>query len=253
MTEAFGPITASAAYELVAEHIRRAIQLSRFVPGDKLPPERELARQLNVSRATLREAIRMLSAEGLVEIRRGATGGVIVCAQELDNERLRELALKREDEIQNILSYRMANETAAARLAAMRRSEEDLKELYALLQRLNALTATREDLFNQDNVTRFMAADSSFHIALARASDNPYFVKAVEEIRAALFLPLGKVFVRLEATANDHHEAIYTAIERQDPEAAAAAMTAHIELSSQEMRRILYELSGKTAKRRKAG
>src|ERR1700712_3739154 len=72
------PVRAAATYELVVDQLRRALALTRFVPGEKLPPERELAQQLGVSRTSVREAIRILEGEGALEVKRGATGGVLV-------------------------------------------------------------------------------------------------------------------------------------------------------------------------------
>src|SRR5512133_101079 len=66
------------AYAVVVEHLRRAIMLGTYAPGDKLPPEREHAERLGVSRVTLREAVRVLEGEGLVEVRRGSMGGTTV-------------------------------------------------------------------------------------------------------------------------------------------------------------------------------
>src|SRR5258707_3091369 len=65
-------------YGLIVDQLRRAIHSGAFVPGDKFPPERELSKQLGVSRASVREAIRVLEGEGYVETRRGARGGLIV-------------------------------------------------------------------------------------------------------------------------------------------------------------------------------
>src|SRR5580698_3793898 len=73
--QAIEPVEQPAIHEVVVEHLRRAIHIGRFVPGDKFPPERELAKQLMVSRTTVREAIRVLESEGYVEIRRGSAGG----------------------------------------------------------------------------------------------------------------------------------------------------------------------------------
>ena len=71
-------VHAAAAYEVAADNIRRAIALGRFLPGDKLPPERELSEQMQVSRTTIREAVRVLEGEGLITVKRGALGGLVV-------------------------------------------------------------------------------------------------------------------------------------------------------------------------------
>jgi DNA-binding FadR family transcriptional regulator len=76
------------AYAVVVEHLRRAIHLGQYGPGDKFPPERQLAEQLGVSRLTLRGAIRVLEGEGYVETRRGSTGGVTVLGSRRSREDL---------------------------------------------------------------------------------------------------------------------------------------------------------------------
>ena len=75
------PVAAVPAHELVLAQLRRSIHLGHFGAGDRLPPERELARQLGVSRTTVREAVRVLEGEGLVEIKRGSSGGISVRPQ----------------------------------------------------------------------------------------------------------------------------------------------------------------------------
>src|SRR5258708_40305777 len=75
-------------YGLVVDQLRRAIHSGSFVPGDKFPPERELSKQLGVSRASVREAIRVLEGEGYVETRRGASGDVIVLDRAQTEDRL---------------------------------------------------------------------------------------------------------------------------------------------------------------------
>src|SRR5258708_34705519 len=77
-------------YGLVVDQLRRAIHSGAFVPGDKFPPERELSKQVGVSRASVREAIRVLEGEGYVETRRGASGGVIVLDRAQTEDRLAE-------------------------------------------------------------------------------------------------------------------------------------------------------------------
>src|SRR6185503_9449014 len=78
------------AYTVAADHVRRAIHLGEYKPGDKFPPERQHAEQLGISRVTMREAIRTLAAEGYIEVRRGATGGVTVLDQKQEPSELRE-------------------------------------------------------------------------------------------------------------------------------------------------------------------
>lgn len=236
------PVQPTSAYELVVEQLRRAIHLRRFVPGDKLPPERELARQLGVSRTTVREAVRVLESEGLVQSRRGATGGLTVLEPRVSEAALRETRRERLEAIDAIFDYRLANECAAARLAAARRGARDIAALGDLLQRMGALAAPGGASDEHDEVERvaqFMAADSEFHLGVGRAARNPYLLQAIEDGRAAMFHPVGAVFRRLEDNANDFHEAIFAAIEAGDAQAAHDAMAAHLSASRATLKTLL--------------
>lgn len=116
------PVAAVPAHELVLLQLRRSIHLGHFGAGDRLPPERELARQLGVSRTTVREAVRVLEGEGLVEIKRGSAGGISVRPQSPAPAELR----RRLREFEEIIEFRLAVEPMAARLAAQRRTRSDI-------------------------------------------------------------------------------------------------------------------------------
>lgn len=221
-----GPVKPAAAHELALEQLERAIQLGRFLPGDRLPSERDLALQLGVSRTTVRAAVGVLNRKGLVRIRRGAAGGIVVQAPASNGRRRRRVDIL--NEIRVIYDYRYAVECAAARLAAERRKAADVTELKARLADMEAMTATPAARERPENIARFQAADSAFHLTIARAARNPFLLKAVEDARAGMFMPVGAVFRRLEDNANDFHALILSSIEARDGEAAAAAMGAHI-------------------------
>lgn len=233
------PIHTASTYELVVDQIRRAIHLGRFLPGDKLPPERELARQLGVSRTTVREAVRVLEGEGLVESRRGATGGLIVLKPGWSDQALRKTVREHLDAIREVFDYRTAVECAAAGLAAERRSKADVAALRRILTEMSVFVETEQTRGQIENVPQFGAADAAFHLGIARAARNTYLLQAVEDARAAMFQPIGAVFQRLVDNANDFHEAIFTAIESQMPRAAEEAMRAHIDASRQSVEEYL--------------
>src|SRR6266704_997480 len=107
-------------YGLVVDQLRRAIHNGSFVPGDRFPPERELSRQLGVSRASVREAIRVLEGEGYVETRRGASGGMVVLDRAQTEDRLAEIIRQQLPEIEQVIDFRLAVEGGAARPAAVR-------------------------------------------------------------------------------------------------------------------------------------
>lgn len=225
-----GSVRATATYELVVEQVRRAIYLGRFLPGDKLPPERDLASQMGVSRTTIREAVRVLEGEGLLAVRRGATGGLVVLGQaKLSPGQVKSYMEAQRGLLDSVFEFRLANECAAAALAAARRTDAHLKRLGRALEEMARLAATAEMRERTGTIARFSAADSEFHLGIAQASLNPFLVKAVEDARAAMFLPIGRVFTRLEDAANDHHATIFEAIRDRDTAAAAAGMRDHIE------------------------
>ena len=114
------PVATVPAHELVLAQLRRSIHLGHFGAGDRLPPERELARQLGVSRTTVREAVRVLEGEGPVEINRGSSGGISCGRQSRRPGELR----RRLREFEEIIEFRLAVEPMAARLAAQRRTED---------------------------------------------------------------------------------------------------------------------------------
>jgi DNA-binding FadR family transcriptional regulator len=224
------PIKATATYELVADQLRKAIILGRFLPGQRLPPERDLASQLGVSRTTVREAVRVLEGEGLVVSRRGATGGIVVMPwfSQGDQHKLRFVVEARYRELAAIFEFRLPNEAETSRLAAERRTAPEARELEALSASMSALTRTRELRSHIPNIARFLADDNAFHLLIARASRNEHLFAAVERARTQMFLPIGGVFDRLEDDANDFHTEIASAIVRQDGAAAESAMRRHI-------------------------
>ena len=153
-------VATPATYELVSEQIRRAIHIGTYLPGDKLPAERQLAEQMGVSRTTVREALRVLEGEGYVESHRGAAGGIVVLDQTSSEERIRPVVMARMAEFEELFDFRIAVEGAAVRLAAVRRTETDLKQLQ------KALDAMAEGW----QTARFRAADSAFHLGIADAA-----------------------------------------------------------------------------------
>ena len=214
-------------HELVVDEIRRAIHMGLYVAGDRLPAERALAEQLGVSRATLREALGVLRTEGYVESRRGAHGGLVVLDQGIDEERMRPVVQERLQEFEELLDLREAIEGAAARLAAERRTAGDLK---ALTSAFNAMARGLE-------TERFRAADSAFHMAVASAARNRMMLRAIEEARAAMWMPIDDRIEKVFPSAHRHHERILTAIRDQNPRAAERAAIAHLEVVRHDLRR----------------
>jgi DNA-binding FadR family transcriptional regulator len=216
------------AHQVVTERLRHAIHIGTYLPGDKLPPERTLAQQLGVSRMTVREAIRVLRAEGYVSSRRGSAGGITVLDQAEDEMRLREVLQHRMAELDDDFEFRIAVEGAAARLAAQRRTKRDLA---ALRQAYLELEQGRE-------TARFRAADNVFHLAIADAARNKFMRQAIENVRAMTWVPLDQVISKVFTSAHEHHAQILQAIEDRDPDAAERAVVAHIRRAQRDLHRV---------------
>jgi DNA-binding FadR family transcriptional regulator len=248
---AFGisPVKAPAAYELVVEQIRRALALGRFAPGDMLPSERVLTEQLGVSRTVVREAIRVLEGEGLVEVTRGASGGsrVLPAAgeEQLSLEDLRSQA----DEIEQLVDFRLANECASAYGAALRRSEEEAESINELIARqehlLEQAAATDDDAERARLTSGFLELDTRFHLAVAAASHNHYLFQAVETGRVNMLRPVGTIFISTSEDVNFQHREIAEAISAGDPDEAERAMRHHIESTRSTTLRLIEAASAK--------
>jgi len=226
-----GPVAAIPAHELVLAQLRRSIHLGHFGAGDKLPPERELAKLLGVSRTTVREAVRVLEGEGLVEIRRGSSGGISVKPQSMGRTELR----RRMREFEEIIEFRLALEPMAARLAAERRTKADIVALDKAFEWLAAIAETGAE----GAVSDWVRADGEYHLLIARMARNARLLNAIEEARAGMFLPIGAVFGRLESRAHLMHLELHDAIVAGDGDRAAAAMTAHVEATLADVRNLV--------------
>ena len=220
------PIHRSTVHQLVEERLKRAIHLGDYLPGDRLPSERDLAHQLAVSRVTLREAIKSLEAKGYVATKRGATGGLTVTTLRRPTERFRRAIGTDLRYVDELFAFRFAVEGGAARLAAARRAPEDVVRIAETVERLTDGIA----------IDQFRKADSDFHRAVASASGNRYFVRAIEDARDATFLLVsGTDYKIILSSTRDGHRAVLAAIEAGNEGDAEAAMVAHIAESRREM------------------
>jgi GntR family transcriptional regulator, transcriptional repressor for pyruvate dehydrogenase complex len=211
------------AHEYVAEQIRRVVVLRVVAPGSRLPYEQELAAALGVSRATVTQALRQLEREGLVEVRRGRGGGVFVQEATTDGADPVVLAELRATAatIRHAAGLRAIVEPAVAALAAERAGDDALERLAGHNAAMQ--TAAEDDY-------RFMRADTSFHLALARASGNPLLVEAVERSRLAMaraleVLPDSPAWHDRTVT---QHAALLDALRAHDAAAARRAMARHV-------------------------
>ncbi|HEV2035777.1 MAG TPA: FCD domain-containing protein [Candidatus Dormibacteraeota bacterium] len=219
----FEPIHQLRAHEYVAEQIRRHIALRLIKPGESLPAERELATMFGVGRPTIQHALRLLEGAGLVEARRGRRGGTFISERGQDSlavEGLIVRVMRQRKELDHLLVYRRLIEPAVARLAAQTRRNSDLEAMRSAIRGM-AEAKTEPD---------YMRHDTDFHLALARATGNPFLACAIEDIRLRLndaitLLPESDAW---HTRISGEHEALIVAIEAGDGEAAEAAMQDHV-------------------------
>lgn len=209
------PVDAPAAYSIAVSQIARQIHLGLLLPEERLPAERKLASEINVSRVTLREAFRVLEERGYIEIRRGAQGGAFV----VGFERLRELAARRRARdpaaIMRVLEFRDAVQPVAARLAAGRRGVPHLKRLRAAVEQMAGATSAAPQ----------RQAETLFQLEIGAASQNPQLAAATEDALSEMFAPLSAAFT--ETSRDDDHSLhlnILSAIDDRSADHAEAAM-----------------------------
>jgi DNA-binding FadR family transcriptional regulator len=201
----------SALADQVIVELRQQITSGEWPVGSRIPTEPELVEQLGVARNTVREAIRALAHNGLLDIRQGS-GTYVLATSELAGVMHRRFA---DADPRHVAELRSTMEATGARLAAERRTEADIAQLEALLRR-------REEAWASGEVDTFVDADATFHMAVVTASHN--------EVLTALYADLGAVlraFLRhdvgdeLRDEQHLDHARLVVAIRDHDPDTAA--------------------------------
>jgi GntR family transcriptional repressor for pyruvate dehydrogenase complex len=221
----FRPVARRRAFEDVIVQVEEAIADGRLGPGDRLPPERALAEQLQVSRASVREALRVLEAFGVLSSRqgRGADAGSTVTQGDQNGLAglLRIYSLLMKVPLSDLVDLRVAIESMTARAAAERGAAERLEQL-------------AEEMLGVEDRDRFLELDTTFHVELARASGNALAPLLMEALRETIADRMRVAFREVRdwaATrariAADHY-ALARAVAAGDADEAARTVTEHI-------------------------
>jgi GntR family transcriptional regulator, transcriptional repressor for pyruvate dehydrogenase complex len=179
----FEPVRTRRTFEEAAEQIAEKVRAGELRAGDKLPGERTLATQMEISRPTLREAVKVLVDAGLLEVRRGPGGGMFVTSDVVPVELVRQRSTMRLGEVSSVLEARRLIEPRVAQLAAVRATDGDFAALERSIEAMRAICARGYTAEDED---RFLQLDVQFHLALARAAANP----TVETLMRALIRQL---------------------------------------------------------------
>ena len=212
-------LPSSSSADSIALELRDAIVGGLYATGQRLPPERRLATHYNASRATIREALRQLSDQRLVE-RRIGSGTFVTYRQAVEEHEVAE-----ETSPLQLVEVRMAVEPQMARLAVLHASHRDLDRLQAAL---DALAASHGD------PQLYSVADERFHLELAACTGNPLMIwlyRQINEVRlhAQWAEMREKVLTPTNMAIYDQqHRAVVEAVRRRDADGAAAAMEAQM-------------------------
>jgi DNA-binding FadR family transcriptional regulator len=213
-------------YRQIAEQLRTLITGGEFAPGSRLPAERDLAKQLGVSRPSVREALIALEVEGWVEVRTGS--GVYVLDRTQANSRH---AVKVPAAEWGPLELIRARRLIEGEIAALASTHAKKKDLQAIAE---AIECMKKDA---DRNVAPLAGDRAFHTAIAAACGNAVLLETVQKFWDArhgpLFERLGGHFETVPSwrRAIGEHEAVLAALKARDPEAARAAMQGHMDKS----------------------
>jgi DNA-binding FadR family transcriptional regulator len=254
------PERAKSQPQRVFDSVAARIRGGLLKPGERVPSEPELMRELGVSRTVVREAMSRLQASGMVETRQGVGTFVLApsAGDALLNIDTRQVKLR---QVFAMLELRVSLESDAASLAATRRTDA---QLTAMREALDAFDAHRQaGLSTAED-------DFRFHAQIAAATGNEYFEQVMSSLGGVTiqrhvsavtlatsqtateasgdttpsFTPLQPPLEARKALAQAEHEAIFDAILRRDPAAARAAMFMHLSNSRERLRRLVGETAG---------
>lgn len=224
--------------EEVVTRLREMIHRGELHSGDRLPPERDLAKLLGVSRPTLRAGIRSLSTVGILQSRQGA-GTFVAEAEEsptLDSSPLRMLSALHGFTSDEMFEARLALEMSIAGLAARRATSE---QMTLMAEEVAGMFASL------DEPEQYLVHDMQFHQTIAAASNNRILTALMNMVATILFDTRSKTVKRakdLKESAEQHRN-IYRAMRERDPEAARTAMHDHL-IETQKAQRLEEEENG---------
>lgn len=229
--------------EVIVNQVRLLITRGDLTAGDRLPPERELCVRFGVSRVTVREALRVLEANGLVEIRVGARGGAFVTVPngQRVGEGIADLITLASLTAMEVTEARMVFELGIVPLVCERATAEDIAELYEICDRSAA--ALEGDEYP-------LTLSAEWHTRYAQAAHNRVVLMLVESLHGPLLMSLEKardVAPMHGRRGVDEHRALVAAIASRDAGRAGKLMSVHLERTKKR----LATLEGMAAKNKK--
>ncbi|MGH3438217.1 MAG: FadR/GntR family transcriptional regulator [Sciscionella sp.] len=231
-SQLFSRISVGRVSAVIVDQIRLVIRQGQLRPGDRLPAERELCERFGVSRVTVREALRVLESNGLIDIRVGARGGAFVTAPSRDRvgEGLTDLLLLSALNPADVTEVRFILELGIVQAVCERATDEDISELRSICHDARAALARSE---------YSMALSATFHVRVAESTHNPAVVMLVESFRGALLMSLEAAHNRAPEMGRlgvDEHESFVDAVAARDAKLARRIMREHLTRTASRIR-----------------
>jgi GntR family transcriptional repressor for pyruvate dehydrogenase complex len=210
----FKPLEKMRYSEQIAQSIQERVLRGQVFSGDRLPSEKDLADEFQVSRTVVREAMRLLESAGFVEIKKGPTGGIFVATEyhKPTSDSWRNLMISGLVSLEHVMDLRWLLEPHMVAQAALKASAQQLDEIQRVV-----------DFFeeNRDDPASLKQANLAFHRTLGRASGNPVFSILLDSILELLeYLIVDFVDLRFEREISGFHTAIFEAVAARHPEEA---------------------------------
>ncbi|MBS3920293.1 MAG: FadR family transcriptional regulator [Deltaproteobacteria bacterium] len=226
----FNSIKHTKISEDIANQIKRLIVDGKLKPGDQLPPERELIKQLGVSRPSLREALNSLVTMGFLEIRQAKRTFVKSVASKLIEDPLALLIKADTQKIFDLIEVRKAIETWAAYHAAQKASREDIEQLDTIIREMKRA-------FEEGR--SWEKEDADFHLAIAKATHNTIHMHIMSGIYDLLRESMSKIFISRDQVKKlmNHHQQIFNAIKGRSPEKARQKTLDHLNYVESEVKK----------------
>ncbi len=237
----FWKIESKNRSQLAAEMLMEVIRSRQLMPGDRLPSEREISKEMGLSRNTLREAIAALQIMGVLEVRRSQ--GIFVLSTGYDGSFPSVISdiFSTNDDPFSVMDARIAFEPGAAITASIMASKGDLEDLKKRLERI-------QEAIIENDETSYFVEDRGFHLSIAQKTGNVFVISTISSLIQAMAQPLWRSMKKglLETNAKSYrfieHKNIYDAIASKDQSAIVNAFRIHLQNSKN---RFVAEIDGK--------
>jgi len=223
------------------DQIQEAIVNGRLKPGDKLPPQREMVAMFQTSRASIREALRVLEQKGLIEVKLGVSGGAVIKAAGTDSltDGLTLLLQQQHVSLDHLAEFRESIEGDVAALASLRATPADVAHLEQILTRAG-ICLEKNDQTPYD----FIRMDIRLHIALAKISGNPVFIAVIKMVHETILGFYDRFTFRRQKVLEENYRdlcSLVDAVRAKKPDEAREIALSHVRRFNRHMKEASHQ------------